>query len=91
MSARQGRIAKKYDAAKTHFKNVAGQIKGKVEAVKGKVEQVKSTVVSQLQKSNLGRISKHAMKQRAADAGAAAKKQTKVKQNVPAPAPRRGR
>ena len=46
---------------------------------------------NQLPKNNSAQVSKHAMKQRAADAGTAAKTRSKVKQNIPAPAPKRGR
>jgi conjugative relaxase-like TrwC/TraI family protein len=84
MPARQSRLAKGYEAAKGHFRKVTDK-------VKGRVEQAKGNRTKQLPKSNGTQISRHAMKQRAADAGSAARKQTRVKQNIPAPAPKRGR
>ena len=84
MSDRQSRLAKGFEAAKGHFKKVT-------EKVKGRVEKAKENRAKQLPKSNGTQISRHAMKQRAADAGSAARKQTRVKQNIPAPAAKRGR
>ena len=85
MSARQSRLAKGYEAAKGHFKKVTERVKGTVEAVKKQGARV-------LPKSNPAKVAKHAMKQRAVDAGQAAKKDAKmVKQKVPTPGPKRTR
>jgi conjugative relaxase-like TrwC/TraI family protein len=85
LPAKQSRIAKGYEAAKTHFKEVT-------ERLKGSVEKVKKQGAKLLPKSDSAKVAKHAMKQRAVDAGKAAKKQAKmVKQKTVAPAPKRTR
>jgi hypothetical protein len=77
-------LAKGYETAKGHFKKVT-------ERIRSTVERVKENRARQLPKNNRAQISKHAMKQRSIDAGNAARKQTKMKQNIPTPTPRRGR
>jgi conjugative relaxase-like TrwC/TraI family protein len=81
---RQSRLAKGYETAKSHFKKATERIKNTMERPKGNRAR-------QLPKNNSTQISKHTMKQRAIDASTAAKKQTKVKQNIPTPTPKRGR
>jgi hypothetical protein len=63
MTARQNRLAKGFEAAKNHFKKVA-------EKVRGTIEKVREKRANQLPKNNAEQISKHSVKQRAADAGA---------------------
>jgi hypothetical protein len=81
---REGRVGKAYEAAKNHFKQATAK-------VKNTIDNLKNRRANQLPKNDTAQISKHAVKQRAADAGAAAKTQAKVKQNTPTPAPKRAR
>jgi hypothetical protein len=81
---RQGRVAKGFQTAKNHFKKVT-------ERVKGAAQKVKQGRSNQLPKNNAEQISKHTVKQRAADAGMKAKAQAKVQQKAPTPTPKQGR
>ncbi|MEA3207138.1 MAG: hypothetical protein QOE70_195 [Chthoniobacter sp.] len=84
-ATRQSRLAKGYEAAKGHFKKVT-------ERLKTTADKVKKQGAKLLPKSNGAKIAKHAMKQRAVDAGKTAQKKAKiVKQKAPAPAPKRTR
>jgi conjugative relaxase-like TrwC/TraI family protein len=80
---RQNRIANGYRAAKDHFAKVSTRVKGAFGSVKNRI--------GKLPQSNGAQVSKHAVKQRASDAGAKAKQQAKVQQKAPAPTPRKGR
>jgi conjugative relaxase-like TrwC/TraI family protein len=103
MPARQRRLAKGYEAAKMRFQKVVDKVNGTKEAaknrfkkatenVKGTIEKVREKRVNQLPKNNTEQISKHGVKQRAADAGAQAKRQAKIQQKQPTPpTPRRGK
>jgi hypothetical protein len=79
--SRKERIAKGFKAAKTHFKKVSARVKNAAQSIK----QGRSG--KQLPQSNVGQVSKHAVKQRAGDAGAKANTQTKIQQKAPAPPP----
>jgi conjugative relaxase-like TrwC/TraI family protein len=78
MPSPQGRVANGYRAAKDHFKKVSARVKDGFASVKNRLAK-------QLPKNNEARVSKHAVKQRASDAGARAKQQTKLPQKAPAP------
>lgn len=85
ISTRQNRLAKGYEAAKGHFKNVTAKLKTTV-------DKVKQQGAKMLPKGNSEKAAKHALKQKAVDAGKAAqKKATITKQKAPTPAPRRGK
>jgi conjugative relaxase-like TrwC/TraI family protein len=83
---RVGRMEKAFEAAKKNFKNVSERVKGAAQSVRqGRKEK-------QLPASNGEQVSKHRVRQKAADAGAKAKTQTKIQQKPPTPPPpRRGR
>ena len=82
---RQSRVASGYESAKNHFKNISERVKGAFASAK------EGRRANQLPHSNTEQAAKHSVKQRAADAGAVAKQQTKVQQKTPAPVVRRGR
>jgi hypothetical protein len=82
--SREGRMGKAYEAARNHFKKAT-------EKVKSTIDKVKDRRANQLPKNNTAQVSKHAVKQRAADARPSQGTQAKVKQNTPAPVVRRGR
>ncbi len=82
-ASRQSRIAKGYAAAKEHFQKVSMRVKDGFTAVKERV--------GKLPQSNGAQVSKHAVKQRANDAGAKAKQQSKVQQKTATPTVRKGR
>lgn len=87
MTTRQNRLAKGYEAAKNHFKNVT-------ERVKGAAEKFKAGRKGKLPGSSVEQVSKHNTKQRTADAGSKAKTKTKTQQKPPTPpppGPKRGR
>lgn len=78
---RSARFAKGLEAAKNHFKKVAGQAKKAVHNFKQR------RTAKQLPKSNIDQVSKHGVKQRAVDAGAKAKAAAKIQQKTPTPPP----
>ena len=82
---RTKRLTKAYQEGAQKFKKVAERWKQQQPAKKQEAPK------NPLPASNTERVARHAKKERAHDAGVQAKQQVKIKQQVQAPAPRRGK
>jgi conjugative relaxase-like TrwC/TraI family protein len=83
---RQSRLAKGYEAAKTHFKKVTDRVKDAAKSIRN------GRSSKQWPESNVAKNSTHKAKQQSAEAVAKTKTQTKNQTKAPpTPAPRRGR